>query len=74
MFLLLKHFSLLVLILGSGCISFTGSDSRDKMCFFGTGFKVRVCFFGSGFSTKVFFPWVRFQILSIFISLALCSE
>lgn len=50
MFLLLVIFSLLALILEPGHISFTGSDSRDKVCFFGTGFRVRVYFFGSGFT------------------------
>ena len=52
MFLSLVLFSFLTLILGPGHISFTGSDSRDKVCFFGTGFRVRACFFGPGFRDK----------------------
>lgn len=61
-------FFFLALILMPGNISFTGSESRGKMCFFSTGLRLRACFFGSGFRDKVgsgikcFFHWLRSQI------------
>ena len=49
---ILTLFSLLTLILGPGQLSFTGSDSGDKVCFLGTGFRVMPYFFGPGFRDK----------------------
>ena len=52
MFLSLVLFSFLTLILGPGHISFTGSDSRDKVCFFDTSFRARAHVFSSEFRDK----------------------
>ena len=52
MFFSLVLFGLLTLILGLGYISFTGSDSRDNVCFFDSGFRVKVCFLGSRLRAK----------------------
>lgn len=46
MFLPLAMFNFLVLVSGSGGVSFAGSDSRAKVYFFGSGLRVRACFFG----------------------------
>lgn len=59
-FLSLVFFSLLALILRPGHISFTGSDSRDKVCFFDTSFKVRMFCLVLGSGIKCFFHWLRF--------------
>lgn len=42
-------------------MSFTVSDSRDTVCFFGTSFRVRVCFFGSRSGIKYFFTGSGFR-------------
>ena len=52
MFLSLVLFSFLTLIVGPGDISFTGSDSRDKVCFFDTSFRARAHVFSPGFRDK----------------------
>ena len=52
MFLSLVLFSFFTLILGQGHISFTGSDSRDKVCFFDTSFRARAHVFSPGFRDK----------------------
>ena len=51
-FLSLVLFSFLTLILGPGHISFTGSDSRDRVCFFDTSFRARAHVFSPGFRDK----------------------
>ena len=44
--------SFFTLILGLGRISFTGSDSRDKVCFFDSSFRARAHIFSSEFRDK----------------------
>ena len=69
LFLSLVLFSFLTLILGPGHISFIGSDSRDKVCFFDTSFRVSLVlgsgikiFPGSGLDYRMcFFHWLWVQ-------------
>ena len=56
-FLSLVLFGFLALLLGPGHISFTGSNSKDKECFFDTSFRVRAHVFSPGFRDKdISFP------------------